>query len=421
MLEALRSGDPEIAGAILKELARQNEKLELIASENLVSPLVLEAQGSILTNKYAEGYPGNRYHAGCEHVDVIESIAIDRAKRLFGAEHANVQPHSGVNANLAVYLAMLKPGASILGMQLDMGGHLSHGSKANISGKFYNCFFYGVHPASERLDYEAVRRLAREHRPDMLVAGASSYSRIIDYAAFREIADEVGAYFMVDMAHISGIVAAGYHPNPVEYADFVTSTTTKTIRGARGGVILSKAGYGKKIDKAIFPGIQGGPQLNTIAGKAVCFREAMTEQFRAYISGVLENARLLASALQSRGYRIVSGGTDTHLFLVDLRPKGVTGVAAEQTLDAVGITVNKNVVPFDPANPQVTSGIRIGTSAVTTRGMAAAEMEQIAELIDSTVSEVGKHEDGDYSAPAFEPLRRGVSELCRRFPVYDYS
>ncbi len=421
MLEALRSGDPEIAGAILKELARQNEKLELIASENLVSPLVLEAQGSILTNKYAEGYPGNRYHAGCEHVDVIESIAIDRAKRLFGAEHANVQPHSGVNANLAVYLAMLKPGASILGMQLDMGGHLSHGSKANISGKFYNCFFYGVHPASERLDYEAVRRLAREHRPDMLVAGASSYSRIIDYAAFREIADEVGAYFMVDMAHISGIVAAGYHPNPVEYADFVTSTTTKTIRGARGGVILSKAEYGKKIDKAIFPGIQGGPQLNTIAGKAVCFREAMTEQFRAYISGVLENARLLASALQSRGYRIVSGGTDTHLFLVDLRPKGVTGVAAEQTLDAVGITVNKNVVPFDPANPQVTSGIRIGTSAVTTRGMAAAEMEQIAELIDSTVSEVGKHEDGDYSAPAFEPLRRGVSELCRRFPVYDYS
>ncbi len=421
MLEALRSGDPEIAGAILKELARQNEKLELIASENLVSPLVLEAQGSILTNKYAEGYPGNRYHAGCEHVDVIESIAIDRAKRLFGAEHANVQPHSGVNANLAVYLAMLKPGASILGMQLDMGGHLSHGSKANISGKFYNCFFYGVHPASERLDYEAVRRLAREHRPDMLVAGASSYSRIIDYAAFREIADEVGAYFMVDMAHISGIVAAGYHPNPVEYADFVTSTTTKTIRGARGGVILSKAEYGKKIDKAIFPGIQGGPQLNTIAGKAVCFREAMTEEFRAYISGVLENARLLASALQSRGYRIVSGGTDTHLFLVDLRPKGVTGVAAEQTLDAVGITVNKNVVPFDPANPQVTSGIRIGTSAVTTRGMAAAEMEQIAELTDSTVSEVGKHEHGDYSAPAFEPLRRGVSELCRRFPVYDYS
>ncbi|TVR67644.1 MAG: serine hydroxymethyltransferase [Spirochaetaceae bacterium] len=408
------TADPEIAREIMKELARQNEKIELIASENLVSEIVMEAQGSVLTNKYAEGYPGNRYHAGCEHVDVIETIAIERAKKLYKAEYANVQPHSGVNANLAVYVAMLKPGDAILGMQLDMGGHLSHGSKANISGKFYNCSFYGVSRETELIDYDEMQRLARELKPRMIVAGASSYSRRIDYARFREVADEVGAYFLVDMAHISGLVAAGVHPNPVEYADFVTSTTTKTIRGARGGIILCREKYGPKIDKAIFPGIQGGPQLNGIAGKAVCFREAMTEEFRDYAARVIENARTMAEALQEKGYRVVSGGTDTHLFLLDLRPKGLTGVAAEEALESVGITVNKNMIPFDPENPRVTSGIRIGTSAMTTRGVGREEILQMAELVDRTLVNRDK-------ADVLEGVRDEVVRLCRRFPMYDYQ
>ena len=414
MLDYLQRNDPEIAEQIMLEFARQNEKIELIASENLVSRTVMEAQGSVLTNKYAEGYPGNRYHAGCEHVDVIESIAIERARKLFGAEYANVQPHSGVNANLAVYVAMLKPGDTILGMQLDMGGHLSHGSKANISGKFFNCFFYGVDRKTELIDYDAMRRLAREHKPKMIVAGASSYSRAIDYAPFREAADEIGALFLVDMAHISGIVAAGLHPNPVELADFVTSTTTKTIRGARGGLILCREQYGKKIDKAIFPGIQGGPQLQTIAGKAVCFREAMMDDFKDYIGRVLKNARAMASALERSGYRIVAGGTDTHLFLVDLRPKGLTGVRAEQALDSVGITVNKNMIPFDPEKPQTTSGIRIGTSAMTTRGLGEAEMEQIAELVDMTLTSIENEK-------ALTEVRQRVRRLCRRYPIYEYA
>ncbi len=419
MLEKLREGDPEIAAAIEAEFRRQNEKLELIASENLVSPLVMEAQGSVLTNKYAEGYPGNRYHAGCEHVDVVETLAIERAKELFGAEYANVQPHSGVNANLAVYVAVLKPGDTILGMQLDMGGHLSHGSKANISGKFYNCLFYGLDPESELIDYDAMRALARQHRPRMIVAGASSYSRTIDYAVFREVADEIDAYFLVDMAHISGIVAAGLHPNPVQYADFVTSTTTKTIRGARGGIILAKGEYGKKLDKAIFPGIQGGPQLHGIAGKAVCFREAMTPGFRDYIGQVVANARTLASTLQNKGYRVVSGGTDTHLFLLDLREKGINGATAEAALESVGISVNKNMIPFDPEKPQVTSGIRIGSSAVTTRGMRETEMQQIADLVDLTITAAGGADNADYSGARFQEAREAVQELCSRYPMYE--
>jgi glycine hydroxymethyltransferase len=413
-LKRMRSADPEIASAILLELARQNEKIELIASENLVSPVVMEAQGSVLTNKYAEGYPGNRYHAGCEHVDVIETIAIERAKTLFKAEYANVQPHSGVNANLAVFVAMLKPGDAILGMGLDMGGHLSHGSKANISGKYYQCDFYGVHPETELIDYEAMEEKARTNKPKLIIAGASSYSRHIDYARFRAVADEVGALFLVDMAHVSGLVAAGVHPNPVEYADFVTTTTTKTIRGARGGIILCRAQYGPKIDKAIFPGIQGGPQLNGIAGKAVCFKEAMTADFREYAARVVKNSQTMAATLMDRGYRIVSGGTDTHLFLVDLRTKGLTGVEAEEVLERVGITVNKNMIPYDPENPRVTSGIRIGSSAMTTRGLDTAEMTRIAEMID----EVLENRDNETK---LDRLREEVVTLCRQFPIYEYS
>lgn len=413
-LKRMRSADPEVASAILLELARQNEKIELIASENLVSPVVMEAQGSVLTNKYAEGYPGNRYHAGCEHVDVIESIAIERAKTLFNAEYANVQPHSGVNANLAVFVAMLKPGDTMLGMRLDMGGHLSHGSKANISGKYYQCEFYGVCPDTELIDYEEMEEKARALRPKLLIAGASSYSRHIDYARFRAVADEVGALFLVDMAHVSGLVAAGVHPNPVEYADFVTTTTTKTIRGARGGIILCRAEYGPKIDKAIFPGIQGGPQLNGIAGKAICFKEAMTPEFRDYAAQVISNAQAMAATLQDKGYRIVSGGTDTHLFLVDLQPKGLTGVEAEEVLEQVGITVNKNMIPFDPQNPRVTSGIRIGSSAMTTRGLGTAEMVHIAEMIDRVLE--NRHDED-----VLNDVRQEVIALCRQFPIYEYS
>lgn len=413
-MNKLRVEDPEIYHAIELELARQNNKIELIASENFVSELVMEAQGSILTNKYAEGYPGNRYHSGCEYVDIIESIAIERAKKLFNAEYANVQPHSGVNANLAVYLAMLKPGDTILGMKLDHGGHLSHGSKVNISGKFFNCIGYGVRKDTETIDYDEVRSLALKYRPKMIVVGTSSYSRIIDYKIFREISDEIGAYLMVDMAHISGLVAAGFHPNPVEYADFVTSTTTKTIRGARGGIILCKKEYGPKIDKAIFPGIQGGPQMNTIAGKAVCFKEAMKEEFKEYIKQVLSNAKYMAEILKDRGYRIVTGGTDTHLFLVDLRNRRLTGKEAEEALNNVGITVNKNMIPFDTESPIITSGIRIGTSAITTRGMKEEEVEEISELIDITLNNIGNEE-------ILSDVSMKIKQLCKRFPIYGYQ
>lgn len=413
-MKKMRIADPEVAQAIDLELERQNRKLEFIASENFASPIVMEAQGSVLTNKYAEGYPGERYHGGCEHVDVIESLAINRAKLLFGAEYVNVQPHSGVNANLAVYVAMLKPGDTILGMKLDHGGHLSHGSPANISGKFYNIVTYGVSPETEQIDFDEVRAQAREHSPKLIVAGGSAYPRTMDYRKFREIADEVGALFMVDMAHISGIVAAGYHDNPVKYAEFVTSTTTKTIRGARGGIILCKEQFGKKIDKAIFPGIQGGPQLQCIAGKAVCFKEAMTDNFRAYIRQVLTNASTLANALQERGYRIVSGGTDTHLLLVDLRNRGLTGRAAEEALDKVGITVNKNMIPFDPEKPAITSGIRIGTAAMTTRGVKEQEILEIAGLIDRILSNI---DNGQIA----EEVSDKAAELCSRFPLYDFK
>lgn len=406
--------DPEIYKAIELELERQNNKIEMIASENFVSELVMEAQGSILTNKYAEGYPGNRYHSGCECVDIVESIAIDRAKKLFNAEYANVQPHSGVNANLAVYVAMLKPGDTILGMKLDHGGHLSHGSKVNISGKFFNCIGYGVRKDTETIDFDEVRDLALKYKPKIIVAGTSSYSRIIDYKIFREIADEIGAYLMVDMSHISGLVAAGYHPNPVEYADFVTSTTTKTIRGARGGIILCKKEYGSKIDKAVFPGIQGGPQMNTIAGKAVCFREAMKDEFKVYIKQVLDNSKLMAEMLKDKGYRIVTGGTDTHLFLVDLRNKGLTGKVAEEALNEVGITVNKNMIPFDPETPVITSGIRIGTSAITTRGMKEEEVKEISELIDISLNNIGDEK-------VKEDITDRIKQLCRRFPIYGYQ
>lgn len=406
--------DPEIYKAIELELERQNNKIEMIASENFVSELVMEAQGSILTNKYAEGYPGNRYHSGCECVDIVESIAIDRAKKLFNAEYANVQPHSGVNANLAVYVAMLKPGDTILGMKLDHGGHLSHGSKVNISGKFFNCIGYGVRKDTETIDFDEVRDLALKYKPKIIVAGTSSYSRIIDYKIFREIADEIGAYLMVDMSHISGLVAAGYHPNPVEYADFVTSTTTKTIRGARGRIILCKKEYGPKIDKAVFPGIQGGPQMNTIAGKAVCFREAMKDEFKVYIKQVLDNSKLMAEMLKDKGYRIVTGGTDTHLFLVDLRNKGLTGKVAEEALNEVGITVNKNMIPFDPETPVITSGIRIGTSAITTRGMKEEEVKEISELIDISLNNIGDEK-------VKEDITDRIKQLCRRFPIYGYQ
>ena len=380
--------DEETFRWIAAEARRQAEGLELIASENFVSAQVREAVGSVLTNKYAEGYPGRRYYGGCEFIDKVEALAIERAKALFDAAWANVQPHSGSQANMAVYLALLEPGDTILGMDLAAGGHLTHGAKVSFSGKLFNAVSYGVDPETETIDYEAVAQLAQAHRPKMIVAGASAYPRTLDFARFRAIADEVGAYLMVDMAHIAGLVASGLHPSPVPHAHAVTSTTHKTLRGPRGGLIVGNdKKIGKKIDKMIFPGIQGGPLEHVIAGKAVAFFEALTPEFKAYSRTVIENAQALAALLAERGYRIVSGGTDTHLFLVDLRPKGLTGKEAEEWLDAVGITVNKNAIPFDPAPPRVTSGIRIGTPAITTRGFTPEEMPLIAELIDTALSE----------------------------------
>jgi glycine hydroxymethyltransferase len=365
-----------------------------------------------LTNKYAEGYPGKRYYGGCEYVDIVENLARERAKALFGAEHANVQPHSGAQANTAVYFAFLNPGDTVLGMNLSHGGHLTHGSPVNISGKLYNFVPYGVDEKTHRIDYEHVARLAREHRPKMIVAGASAYPRVIDFAKLREIADEVGAYLMVDMAHIAGLVATGHHPNPVPYADFVTSTTHKTLRGPRGGLILCKEKYAKEIDKAIFPGIQGGPLMHIIAAKAVAFGEAMRPEFGAYIQAVVDNAQALAKALTDRGFNLVSGGTDNHLMLVDVRNLGLTGREAERLLDEVGVTVNKNTIPFDPESPFVTSGIRIGTPAVTTRGMGVQAMETIAEIIDLTLRQ------RDHQ-PAINEAMRLVRSLCSEYPLYE--
>ena len=398
--------DKEVYDAIQKELRRQNDKIELIASENFTSRAVMEAMGSVMTNKYAEGYPSKRYYGGCENVDIVEDLARERAKKLFHAEHANVQPHSGAQANMAVYFAVLEPGDTILGMNLAHGGHLTHGSPVNFSGKLYNIIPYGVSQEDGKIDYDELERLAMEHKPKMIVAGASAYPRALDFAKFREVADKVGAYLMVDMAHIAGLVAAGLHQNPVEYADFVTTTTHKTLRGPRGGMILCKEEYAKAIDKSVFPGVQGGPLMHVIAGKAVCFKEALTEEFVDYQKQIVRNASVLANTLKELGYDLVSGGTDNHLILIDLSRKGITGKDAEHELDEVGITVNKNAIPFDAQKPNITSGIRIGTPAVTTRGMKEDDMVEIAHLIDFTLK--GETEEA----------RNRVKILCEKYPLY---
>jgi len=408
-LEKISKIDPEVAYAIEDEVNRQRNKIELIASENFVSEAVLEALGTPLTNKYAEGYPGKRYYGGCEYVDVVEQLAIDRAKQLFGADHANVQPHSGAQANMAVFFAVLNPGDKVLGMNLSHGGHLSHGMAKNISGKYYDVVSYGVRKEDGRIDYDEVRKIAKETSPKLIIAGASAYSRIIDFEAFSEIAKEVGAYLMVDMAHIAGLVAAGLHPSPVPYADFVTTTTHKTLRGPRGGMILCKAEYAKMIDSAVFPGIQGGPLMHVIAAKAVSFKEALTDEFKEYQKQVVKNAKALADALVNKGFDLVSGGTDNHLMLVDLTNIGVTGKDAQNMLDEVCITVNKNGIPFDTKSPFVTSGIRIGTPAVTSRGMKEKEMETIAELIKLTLT------DFEHSK---EKVVEEVKALCQAYPLY---
>ncbi|MGI9953128.1 serine hydroxymethyltransferase [Moorellaceae bacterium AZ2] len=407
----LEQYDPEITTALENELNRQRSHLELIASENFVSPAVLAAQGSVLTNKYAEGYPGRRYYGGCEWVDVAENLARSRACSLFGADHANVQPHSGSQANTAVYLAVLKPGDTVMGMNLAHGGHLTHGSPVSISGKYFNFVFYGVREDTGYIDYDQVASLAREHRPKLIVAGASAYPRIIDFARFREIADEVGALLMVDMAHIAGLVAAGVHPSPVPHAQFVTTTTHKTLRGPRGGLILCQAEYAAAIDKAVFPGIQGGPLMHVIAAKAVALKEAMEPSFKEYQQQIVKNARALAEALKSYGFNLVSGGTDNHIILVDLRNKGLTGREAEDILGSVNITVNKNAVPFDPQKPNITSGIRLGTAALTTRGMDEAAMKLVAQAIDLALSHRGDEEK-------LARARGIVADLCQQYPLY---
>ncbi len=407
--ENIQKEDKEIYDLIEKELKRQQKGIELIASENIVSPAVMEAMGSYLTNKYAEGYPGKRYYGGCYVVDEIEQIAIDRAKKLFGAEHANVQPHSGSQANMAVYFTVLEPGDTVLGMDLSHGGHLTHGSPVNFSGKLFNFVSYGVDKETEMIDYENVRKIAKEAKPKLIVAGASAYGRIIDFAKFREIADEVGALLMVDMAHIAGLVAAGVHPSPVPYCDFVTTTTHKTLRGPRGGLILCKEKYAKDLNKNIFPGIQGGPLEHIIAGKAVCFKEALDPSFKEYGKNIVENCKELASALISKGFKIVSGGTDNHVFLVDLNNKDITGKEAETLLDSVGITVNKNTVPNETRSPFVTSGIRIGTAAITTRGFVKGDMLEIASIISDAIDK----REGDLSE-----LKSRVEALCDKHPLY---
>ena len=407
--EELKNYDADVFAACERELCRQRQNIELIASENIVSEAVLLAAGSVLTNKYAEGYPGKRYYGGCMYVDEVEELARERAKKLFGAEHANVQPHSGANANLAVFFALLQPGDTVLSMSLAHGGHLSHGSPVNISGKYFNIVPYGVNETTGRIDYDEVLRLAKEHKPKLILAGASAYPRAIDFAKFREIADEVGAYLMVDMAHIAGLVAAGLHQNPVPYADVVTTTTHKTLRGPRGGMILCREEYAKQIDKAIFPGTQGGPLMHIIAAKAVALGEALTPAFAEYQKKIVANAAALANALTARGFSLVSGGTDNHLMLLDLRGTGLTGKKLEIRLDEVHITANKNTVPNDPESPFITSGLRIGTPAVTTRGFGIAEMEQIAGFIDDTVRR-------------FDETRGRVldevSALCEKYPIY---
>lgn len=407
--ENLAKTDSEVHEAVLKEIGRQQNKIELIASENFVSRAVMEAMGSPLTNKYAEGYPGKRYYGGCEYVDVVETLAIERAKEVFGAEHANVQPHSGAQANLTVFFAVLNPGDTVLSMNLAHGGHLSHGSPVNISGKYFNIVPYGVTEGENVIDYEEIRRLAHECKPKLILAGASAYPRTIDFEKFAEIAKEVGAYFMVDMAHIAGLVAAGLHPNPVPYADFVTTTTHKTLRGPRGGLILCKEEHAKAINKALFPGIQGGPLMHVIAAKAVCFKEALSDEFKAYQAQIVKNAKALSEALLAEGFKLVSGGTDNHLMLVDLTPMNITGKETEKLLDEVGITVNKNAIPFDTQSPFITSGIRIGTPAATSRGFKEEDMKEFAALIKLTVTEFETKAD---------EIRARVAALCEKYPLY---
>lgn len=411
MLDSLKNQDPKVMEAINLELGRQRDKIELIASENFVSRAVMEAMGTVLTNKYAEGYPGRRYYGGCECVDIVEDIARDRLKEIFGAEHANVQPHSGAQANMGVYFSILKPGDTVLGMNLSQGGHLTHGSPVNFSGSLYNFVEYGVDQETHLIDYDVVRAKALEHKPKLIVAGASAYPRAIDFAKFREIADEVGAYFMVDMAHIAGLVAAGVHQNPVPYAHFVTSTTHKTLRGPRGGIILCKEEFAKAIDKSIFPGVQGGPLMHVIAAKAVAFGEALKPEFKDYAQRIVKNAKAFAEALKQEGLTLVSGGTDNHLVLVDVRSTGLTGKAAEHLLDEVSITTNKNTIPYDPESPFVTSGVRMGTPAVTSRGFDEEAMKEVAAIIALTLKnpeDAAKHDEA----------RARVAALCARFPLY---
>jgi glycine hydroxymethyltransferase len=413
LLKNLDVVDTEIQEAINKELSRQRDKLEMIASENIVSKAVMQAQGSVLTNKYAEGYPGKRYYGGCEYVDVVEQLAIDRAKKLFGAEYANVQPHSGAQANTAVYFALLQPGDTILGMNLTDGGHLTHGSPVNISGKYFKIIPYGVDKETERIDYDELERLAKEHQPKLIVGGASAYSRIIDFERMAQIAKSVGAYFMVDMAHIAGLVAAGLHPSPVPYADVVTTTTHKTLRGPRGGLILCRdAEFGKQFNKAIFPGIQGGPLMHVVAAKAVAFKEALSDEFKVYQQQVLDNAKALADELVKKGFRIVSGGTDNHLMLVDLRSKNITGKEAQFLLDEIGITANRNTIPFEPLSPFVTSGIRLGTPALTTRGLKEEDIREVADIIADVI------ENREDSA-VIEAAKAKVQAICKKFPLYE--
>ena len=413
LLTNLKTVDPEIQKAIDQELSRQREKLEMIASENIVSTAVMQAQGSILTNKYAEGYPGKRYYGGCEYVDIVEQLAIDRAKKLFGAEYANVQPHSGAQANTAVYFALLQPGDTILGMNLTDGGHLTHGSPVNISGKYFKIIPYGVDKETERIDYDELERLAKEHQPKLIVGGASAYSRIIDFERMAQIAKSVGAYLMIDMAHIAGLVAAGLHPSPVPYADVVTTTTHKTLRGPRGGLILCRdAEFGKQFNKAIFPGIQGGPLMHVVAAKAVTFKEALSDEFKVYQQQVLDNAKALSDELVKKGFRIVSGGTDNHLMLVDLRSKNITGKEAQFLLDEIGITANRNTIPFEPLSPFVTSGIRLGTPALTTRGLKEEDIREVADIIADVI------ENREDSA-VIEAAKAKVQAICKKFPLYE--
>ena len=407
----LAKQDPNVKAVIDQELMRQRDKLEMIASENIVSQAVMEAQGSVLTNKYAEGYPGKRYYGGCEHVDVVETLAIERAKRLFGAEHANVQPHSGSQANFAVYFAMLKPGDTIVGMNLSHGGHLTHGSPVNVSGTYFNVVPYGVNAETQQIDYDEFRKIVLEAKPKLIIAGGSAYSRQIDFKKMADVAHEVGAIFMVDMAHFAGLVAAGLHPNPVEYADIVTTTTHKTLRGPRGGMILCKEEYAKAIDKAVFPGIQGGPLMHVIAAKAVALGEALQPEFKVYTEQVIKNAKVLAAELMAKGLTIVSGGTDTHVMLVDVRNTGLTGKEVEHLLDEIGITANKNTIPFDPASPFVTSGVRLGTPALTTRGLKEDDMKEIADIIATVLQnpeDTAKHQDA----------AKRVAALCEKYPLY---